>query len=31
MPVWWWVDGIASLAIVAFLVIEGIEAWHGEH
>jgi divalent metal cation (Fe/Co/Zn/Cd) transporter len=31
MPVWWWVDGIASLVIVAFLVIEGIEAWPGEH
>jgi divalent metal cation (Fe/Co/Zn/Cd) transporter len=27
MPGWWWVDSVASLAIVAFLVKEGREAW----
>jgi divalent metal cation (Fe/Co/Zn/Cd) transporter len=29
-PSWWWVDGIASLAIVVLLVKEGREAWEGE-
>ena len=27
MPGWWWVDSVASLAIVLFLVKEGREAW----
>ena len=26
----WWVDGVAALGIVWFLVKEGSEAWHGE-
>jgi divalent metal cation (Fe/Co/Zn/Cd) transporter len=30
MPGWWWVDGIASLAIVVLLVKEGREAWQTE-
>jgi divalent metal cation (Fe/Co/Zn/Cd) transporter len=30
MPGWWWVDGIASLAIVVLLVKEGREAWLAE-
>ena len=30
MPGWWWVDSIASLAIVALLVKEGREAWQTE-
>ena len=30
MPGWWWVDGIASLAIVVLLVKEGREAWQAE-
>jgi divalent metal cation (Fe/Co/Zn/Cd) transporter len=30
MPGWWWVDSIASLAIVVLLVKEGREAWQGE-
>ena len=30
MPGWWWVDSIASLAIVALLVKEGREAWQAE-
>ena len=30
MPGWWWVDGVASLAIVVLLVKEGREAWEGE-
>jgi len=25
----WWADAVASLAIVAFLVQEGREAWQG--
>jgi divalent metal cation (Fe/Co/Zn/Cd) transporter len=29
-PGWWWVDNIASLAIVVLLVKEGREAWQGE-
>lgn len=29
MAGWWWVDRIASLAIVAILVKEGREAWEG--
>ena len=29
-PGWWWVDSIASLAIVALLVKEGREAWQAE-
>jgi divalent metal cation (Fe/Co/Zn/Cd) transporter len=28
MPGWWWVDSIASLTIVIFLVREGREAWN---
>lgn len=27
MPGWWWVDSVASLAIVAVLIKEGHEAW----
>ena len=27
MPGWWWVDSIAALTIVGFLVKEGREAW----
>ena len=30
MPGWWWVDGVASLAIVVLLVKESREAWQGE-
>lgn len=30
MPGWWWVDSIASLAIVALLVKEGREAWEDD-
>jgi divalent metal cation (Fe/Co/Zn/Cd) transporter len=30
MPGWWWVDSVASLAIVVLLVIEGREAWEGQ-
>lgn len=30
MPGWWWIDSIASLAIVALLVKEGREAWRAE-
>jgi divalent metal cation (Fe/Co/Zn/Cd) transporter len=30
MPGWWWVDGLASLVIVALLVKEGREAWQAE-
>ena len=30
MPGWWWVDSVASLAIVALLVKEGGEAWEEE-
>ena len=30
MPGWWWVDSLASLAIVVLLVKEGREAWQGE-
>jgi divalent metal cation (Fe/Co/Zn/Cd) transporter len=30
MPGWWWVDGIASLAIVVLLVKEGRETWQAE-
>ena len=30
MPGWWWVDRVASLAIVALLAKEGREAWEGE-
>lgn len=26
----WWIDSITSLAIVGFVVKEGLEAWHGE-
>jgi divalent metal cation (Fe/Co/Zn/Cd) transporter len=26
----WWIDGVASLAILYFLVREGLEAWSGE-
>ena len=26
----WWVDSVTALALVAFLVKEGIEAWRGE-
>lgn len=29
-PDWWWVDSIASLAIVVLLIKEGREAWEGE-
>ena len=29
-PSWWWVDGIASLAIVVLLVKGGREAWEAE-
>ena len=29
MPGWWWVDSVASLAIVVLLVKEGREAWEG--
>jgi divalent metal cation (Fe/Co/Zn/Cd) transporter len=29
-PDWWWVDSVASLAIVALLVKEGREAWEAE-
>jgi divalent metal cation (Fe/Co/Zn/Cd) transporter len=28
-PGWWWVDSVASLAIVVLLVKEGREAWEG--
>jgi len=27
----WWVDGVASLVIVAFLLREALEAWEGNH
>ena len=27
----WWVDGVASLVIVAFLLREAREAWEGNH
>ena len=27
MPDWWWIDIVASLAIVVLLVKEGREAW----
>jgi divalent metal cation (Fe/Co/Zn/Cd) transporter len=27
---WWWADPLAGLAIAAFLVKEGHEAWRGE-
>jgi len=30
MPGWWWVDSVASLAIVLLLVKEGREAWEGQ-
>jgi divalent metal cation (Fe/Co/Zn/Cd) transporter len=30
MPGWWWVDSVASLAIVVLLVKEGREAWEDE-
>jgi len=30
MPGWWWVDNVASLAIVVLLVKEGREAWEDE-
>jgi divalent metal cation (Fe/Co/Zn/Cd) transporter len=30
MPGWWWVDSLASLAIVILLVKEGREAWAGD-
>jgi len=30
IPSWWWVDGVASLAIVVLLVKEGREAWEAE-
>lgn len=30
VPSWWWVDSLASLAIVVLLVKEGREAWEGE-
>ena len=30
MPGWWWVDSVASLAIVVLLVKEGREAWEGQ-
>ena len=30
MPGWWWVDSVASLAIVAVLIKEGHEAWEGQ-
>jgi divalent metal cation (Fe/Co/Zn/Cd) transporter len=30
MPGWWWVDSVASLAIVVLLIKEACEAWEGE-
>jgi divalent metal cation (Fe/Co/Zn/Cd) transporter len=30
MPGWWWVDSVASVAIVVLLVKEGREAWEDE-
>ena len=30
MPGWWWIDSVASLAIVVLLVKEGREAWEGQ-
>jgi divalent metal cation (Fe/Co/Zn/Cd) transporter len=30
IPDWWWVDRLASLAIVVLLVKEGREVWEGE-
>ena len=30
MPGWWWVDSVASLAIVVLLVKEGRESWEGQ-
>lgn len=30
MPGWWWIDDVASLAIVVLLIKEGREAWAGE-
>ena len=30
MPGWWWVDSLASLTIVGFLVKEGHEAWQSD-
>jgi len=30
MPGWWWIDSIASLAIVVLLAKEGREAWEGD-
>jgi divalent metal cation (Fe/Co/Zn/Cd) transporter len=30
MPDWWWVDSVASIAIVILLVKEGREAWEAE-
>ena len=30
MPGWWWVDDVASLAIVVLLVKEGHEAWRND-
>jgi divalent metal cation (Fe/Co/Zn/Cd) transporter len=30
MPGWWWVDSVASLAIVLLLVKEGREAWESQ-
>jgi len=27
---WWWADPVAALGITVLLVLEGIEAWHGE-
>jgi divalent metal cation (Fe/Co/Zn/Cd) transporter len=30
MPGWWWIDGIASLAITVLLAKEGREAWQGD-
>jgi divalent metal cation (Fe/Co/Zn/Cd) transporter len=30
MPGWWWVDSVASLAIVVLLIREARDAWEGE-
>jgi divalent metal cation (Fe/Co/Zn/Cd) transporter len=30
MPGWWWIDSVASLAIVVLLIKEGREAWEDE-
>lgn len=30
MPDWWWVDSVASLVIVVFLIREGREAWEAD-